>query len=198
MNIFIQTKERYKRKRQQLRIRLGFLQLIHKPVWNLLWLPMAAAFLLTAWGQKIAAGYLLSSDTIPEVLHPLFSYLLPITAFMFSILLVLAMLEWIGERTARWHESCLVVAFEAKHLIHKCPVLMDIYRVKGTGVTVLEFYSLIPYKAWIEKKDDIADAMNIHFVEEIQYSGNNRNRIILKTARGLKSENPGVLYDEEL
>lgn len=40
--------------------------------------------------------------------------------------------------------------------------------------------------------------MNIHFVEEIQYGGNNRNRIILKTARGLKNENPGVLYDEEL
>lgn len=198
MTILREIKDRYKRKKLHLRIRLGCLQLFHKPVWNLLWLPMAAAFLLTAWGQKIAAGCLLSGDTVPEVLHPLFSVLLPITAVMFSILLILAMLEWIGERTARWHEACLVVAFDAKHLIHKCPVLMDIYRIKGTGVTVLIFYSLIPYKAWIEKKEDIADAMNIHFVEEIQYSGNNRNQIILKTAKGLKNENPGVLYDEEL
>lgn len=101
MSEFIEIKDRYKRKRQRLRIRLGCLQLFHKPVWNLLWLPMAAAFILTAWGQKIAAGCLLSGDTIPEVLHPLFSVLLPITAVMFSILLILAMLEWIGERTAR-------------------------------------------------------------------------------------------------
>ena len=108
------------------------------------------------------------------------------------------MVEWIGERTARRSESSLVIAFDAKHLIHKCPVLMDIYRIKGTGVTVREFYSLIPYKDWIEKQDAIADAMNVHFVEEIQYSGNNRNRIILKTARGLKNEKQEVLYDEEL
>lgn len=37
-----EIKDRYKRKRLRLRIQLGFLQLFHKPVWNMLWLPMAA------------------------------------------------------------------------------------------------------------------------------------------------------------
>lgn len=198
MSIFIQTKECYKRKRQRLRIRLGFLQLIHKPFLNLLWIPIITAILLTAWGRKAAVDYLAHDNTIPAMLHPVLCWLVTVIAVILPILLVLSMLEWIGERTARRSESSLVVAFDAKHLIHKCPVLMDIYRIKGTDVTVREYYSLIPYKNWIEKQDAIADAMNVHFVEEIQYSGNNRNRIILKTASGFKNEKQEILYDEEL
>lgn len=198
MNKFNETKDRYNRKKQRLRIRLGFLQLVHKPLLNLLWIPIITAILLTAWGRKTVVDYLAHDNTFPAMLYPVFGWLVTIIAVILPILLVLSMLEWIGERTARRSESSLVVAFDAKHLIHKCPVLMDIYRIKGTDVTVREYYSLIPYKAWIEKKDAIADAMNVHFVEEIQYSGNNRNRIILKTARGLKNEKQEVLYDEEL
>ena len=73
--------------------------------------------------------------------------------------------------------------------------------IKGTGVTVREFYSPIPYKTWVEKQDAIADAMNVHFVEEIKYGGKNNNdgnKIIIKTAKGRKNTEQGVLYDEEL
>lgn len=198
MITFNEIQERYKRKKQRLRIRLGFLQLIHKPFLNLLWIPIITAVLLTAWGRKAAVDYLAHDNTIPAMLHPVLCWLVTVIAVILPILLVLSMLEWIGERTARRSESSLVVAFDAKHLIHKCPVLMDIYRIKGTDVTVREYYSLIPYKNWIEKQDAIADAMNVHFVEEIQYSGNNRNRIILKTASGFKNKKQEILYDEEL
>lgn len=167
MVTFNEIQDRYKQKKQRLRIRLGFLQLIHKPFYNLIWIVIVTASLLTAWGRKTAVDYLAHDNVIPSMLHPVFYWLVTVTAVILPILFVLSMVEWIGERTARRSESSLVIAFDAKHLIHKCPVLMDIYRIKGTGVTVREFYSLIPYKDWIEKQDAIADAMNVHFVEEI-------------------------------
>lgn len=120
--------------------------------------------------------------------------------FLIPALLILALLERIGELTARRDEAKLMVAFSANDLRNGCPILISKKKAKGTDVTVREFYSNIPYDVWIEKKEAVADAMNVHFVEEIQYGGKNNNngkRIVIKTAKGRKPADRGVLYDEE-
>lgn len=159
------------------------------------------ATILTAWGRKTALAYLANDKDIPQMIYSVFFYIITFIAVLLPILLIFSLFEWIGERTARWSESCLVMAFDAKHLRHGHPILLDKYKIKGTAVTVYVFYSPIPYKAWIEKQDAIADAMNVHFVEPIQYGGKNHadgNIIVIKTAKGRKNTEKGVLYDEEL
>lgn len=93
-----------------------------------------------------------------------------------------------------------MVAFSAKDLRNGCPILINKRKIRATDVTVREFYSNIPYDVWIEKKEAIADAMNVHFIEEIQYGGKSNNNgkiIVIKTAKGRKPTNRGILYDEE-
>lgn len=194
-------KERYKRKKQRSRVWLGFKQFRYKPFLNLLWIIVFMVSILIAWGRQTALDYLENNIDIPDMLYSFLGYIVTFMAVLLPVLIVLSVFEWIGEHTARRTESCLVVAFDAKHLRHGHPILLDKYKIKGTGVTVCEFYSPIPYKIWIEKQDAIADSMNAHFVEEIQYGGKNNvngQRIIIKTAKGRKNTKQGVLYDEEL
>ena len=71
-------------------------------------------------------------------------------------------------------------------------------KLKGTSAIKREYYSDIPLYVWEEKKNAIADAMNIRFVEEIQYGGRaNGKRVVIYTTSGRKVESKGKLYDEE-
>lgn len=195
-------KEQYKRKKQRLRIQLGFKQFIHKPILNLLWIPAIMVAILVIWGKEIVLDYLTYDIDIPQTLYSIFNSLITFITVLLLVLLVFAMLEIIGELTARKDENALLIAFGTKQCNFGCPILIDKYRIKGTKVTFREFYSLaIHYKLWIDRQDAIADAMNVHFVDEIKYGGKNNadgNRIIIKTAKGRKSIGQGALYDEEL
>ena len=76
---------------------------------------------------------------------------------------------------------------------------MDKRKVKGSNVTMREFYSAIPLEIWNTRKNAIADMMNLHFVEEIQYGGKaDGRRIVIFTAPGRIPTKRGTLYDEEL
>lgn len=198
----INIKEQYKRRKQRSRICLGAKQLIHNPILNLLWLPVIIAVILIIWGKKIVLYYLTYDIDIPQTLYSIFNGIITFIIALLLILLVFAMLEIIGELTARKDENALLIAFGTKQCNFGCPILINKYRIKGTKVTFREFYSLaIHYKLWIDRQDAIADAMNVHFVDEIKYGGKNNadgNRIIIKTAKGRKSIGQGALYDEEL
>ena len=75
---------------------------------------------------------------------------------------------------------------------------MDKRKVKGSNVTMREFYYTIPLDTWNTRKNAIADLMNIHFVEEIQYCVKSDGRIIvIFTAPGRKPTDRGTLYDKE-
>ena len=76
--------------------------------------------------------------------------------------------------------------------------MMEKRNVKG-DVTIREFYSDIPMKSWIEKKEELADAFNCHFVgEQIFYGGkSDGKRIVIVTAKGRKPVPRGNLYDDE-
>lgn len=182
--------------KQLMRLKLGFNQLIHKPILNLLWLfvGLFTAIIVILKNQTIEL------ITIPQIIEPIFNIALNIFIVLMPILLVLAILECIGELTARKDENKLMVAFSAKDLRNGCPILISKRKIKGTDVIVREFYSNIPYDVWIEKKEAIADTMNVHFIEEIQYGGkgnNNGKIIVIKTAKGRKPIDRGVLYDDE-
>ena len=108
-----------------------------------------------------------------------------------------SLIDVIGEFTARKDEAKLYVAFNSQELRNGCPILMDKKRMKS-NVTMREFYSDISMNSWIEKQEEIADAMNCHFVEKLRYGGKaDGKRIVMVTAKGRKNISRGNLYDEE-
>lgn len=182
--------------KQLMRLKLGFNQLIYKPILNLLWLLVCLATVIII----ILKNNVIEVITIPKLIEPAFDIALNIFVFLIPIIMIFAILEYIGELTARKDENKLMVAFSAKDLRNGCPILISKKKVKGTDVTIREFYSNISYDVWIEKKEAVADAMNVHFIEEIQYGGkgnNNGKIIVIKTAKGRKPTDRGILYDEE-
>lgn len=179
-----------------MRLKLGFNQLIYKPILNLLWLLVCFVTAIII----VLKNELTEIINIPQIIEPVFNIALNIFVFLIPIIMIFAILEYIGELTARRDENKLMVAFSSKDLRNGCPILINKRKIRGTDVTVREFYSNIPYDAWVEKKEAIADAMNVHFIEEIQYGGkgnNNGKIIVIKTAKGRKPIDRGILYDEE-
>lgn len=182
--------------KQLMRFKLGFNQLIHKPILNLLWLFVGLFIAIIV----VLKNKIIELITIPQLIEPVFDIALNIFVFLIPIIMIFAISKYIGELTARKDENKLMVAFSAKDLRNGCPILISKKKVKGTDVTVREFYSNIPYDIWIEKKEAIADALNANFVEEIQYGGkgnNNGKIIVIKSAKGRKPTDRGILYDEE-
>lgn len=186
--------QRKNRKKLSLRLRLGVLQLIHHPILNIVWfLVILVALLLIDW--KIE---LLKYVDIHNIEGQVIIYAMNFMNIFLPLVLSLFLLESIGEISARRDESNLMIAFDRNELRNGCPILMNKTKVKGSDVIIREFYSYIPYNSWLEKKDAIADAMNVHFVEEIEYGGkSDGNRILIKTARWRKRIKRDVLYDEE-
>ena len=187
--------EQRKRKENSLRFRLGFLQLIHIPILNMLLIPIAVLFI----GLWIGKNRLLTFLNVPELILPIFRYTLCIISIVIPIIILLCLIKYIGEISARKDEANLQQAFTKDELRNSCPILMDKKKVKGSNVTMREFYSSIPLEIWNTRKNAIADMMNIHFVEEIQYGGKaDGRRIVIFTAPGRIPTKRGNLYDEEL
>lgn len=187
--------ERRYRIKQYMRIRLGVLQLFERPYFNIFWIPLVILS-IGIWQQKEKAMIFFN---VPQILFPAFRYAVYAMSILIPILLLLCVLDTIGELSARRDESNLEIAFTEKELRNGCPILMNKKKVKGTDVTVREFYSNIPLKIWNEKINSISDSMNVHLVETIKYGGKgNGKRIVLCTATGRKPTERDDLYDEEL
>ena len=195
MNNIDYIQQRRNSKKQHLRIRLGILQMIHKPLVNLLFLPIIAGIVFL-WIKK---DLVFSIFDVPQILFPIYKYTILIMAILIPIICIFAVIEAIGNVTARKDEADLQDAFDRQELRNGCPVLMDKKRIKGSNVTMREFYSSIPMRIWIERQEDISDAMNIHFVEKLHYGGkSDGKRIVMYTAKGRKMASRGDLYDDEL
>lgn len=179
---------------QYLRLRLGVQQLINKPLLNILLIPVVTLFVVL-WKAKGKAMILFD---VPEILFSAFHFSVSFMAIMIPLLLLLLILETIGKLTARKDEVALLIAFDPKELRNGCPILMNKKKLKGTSVVKREYYSDIPLHIWKGKREAIADAMSISFVEEIQHAGKaNGKRIIIYTSAGRKAESREKLYDEE-
>lgn len=182
-------------RKQRLRIRLGILQMIYKPLLSLLLLPIIVGTIFL-WIKKDIA---FSVFDVPQMLFPIYKYSVLLIEVLLPIILIFAVIEIIGNVTARKDEADLQNAFNKQELRNGCPILMNKRRIKGSNVIMREFYSNIPMRTWLERQEDIADAMNVHFVEELCYGGkSNGKRIVMYTAQGRKITSRGTLYDEEL
>lgn len=174
-------------------MRLGILQTIHTPLLNLCFVPIVAGTVFL-WMKKDKAFSLFD---VPQILLPIYRYIIMIIAVLIPIICIVALIDVIGEFTARKDEAKLYVAFNSQELRNGCPILMDKKRMKS-NVTMREFYSDISMNSWIEKQEEIADAMNCHFVEKLRYGGKaDGKRIVMVTAKGRKNISRGNLYDEE-
>lgn len=181
------------RKKQWLRFKLGVSQIINKPMLNLFWILIALfAVLLIFIKDKLMNGF-----DVPHILAPVFEFAMNFSVIILPVLLSWYVIESIAEKTAIRDEANLILVFDSKVLKAGHPILISKKKVKGTNVIIREFFTYIPYNTWLGYKDAIADVMNVHFVEEIQYGGNHDgNRIVLKTAKGRKAIQREVMYDE--
>ena len=185
--------QRRNSKKQHLRLRLGIFQMIHIPLLNLFLVPIAVLTVFI-WIKK---DIVLTIFDVPQFLLPIYKYTLIILAVLLPLLFLLALIDSIGNITARKDEADLKEAFDSKELRNGYPILLKKKRIKGSNVTMREFYSSIPMKTWIEKQEDIADSMDVHFVEKLKYGGkSNGRRIIMYTAPGRETTARGKLYDE--
>ena len=181
------------RKKQMLRFKLGVSQLMNIPLLNLLWVLIAGiTVLLIFFKNKLLNGF-----NVPHILALAFEFAMNFAVISLPIILSWYLIEIIAEKTAISDEDNLILVFDSKVLKAGHPILISKKKIKGTDVIVREFFTYIPYNKWLEYKDAIADVMNVHFVEEIQYGGNHDgNRIVLKTAKGRKAIQRDVMYDE--
>lgn len=180
------------------RLGLGLRQLISRPYNNVV--PLLLILLFSElWKYK---GVLFPLKAAPAPLLPIFQHTFSVAVILIPLTFLMGFLEFLGNMTARRDEADLMIAFTEKDLRNGYPLLISRKKIKGTNVTIREFYSNIPLKTWIDRKEELADQMNVRFVEPcIEYGGkrnDNGNRIRLYTTPGRKRSERGNLYDNEL
>lgn len=186
--------KRRKRRKEFYRIRLGMLQMLRKPYLAIMILPIifGAVFI---WQER--AKVLQVFDVSP-LLEKMYDYIYCILAIFLPIILLIAVLESIGEITARKIEADLQETFNEKELRNGSPILVDKRRIKHTDVIEWELYSEIPLEIWEKRQNAIQDLMCVSFVDKIKRNINNSRRIILTTRKGRGKREIGVVEDDEL
>lgn len=191
-NKYIQKK--LSRKKNIYRCKLGMTQMIHFPLLNILLLPIIILTVII-W---INIDYAFKAFDVPEIILPIYTVTIRVFGVLIPLLLVCGLINVIGFITSRKDEALVQMAFREKELRNGSPILMYKRKDRRTGVTTREWYSPIPMKLWVERQEEIADAMNIHFVQKFMYGGkSNGNRIVMCSAEGREATARGVLYDEE-
>lgn len=192
------NKSRRNRLKVYFRLKLGLYQLINRP-YNSPVLLLLLLLFLVLWGNR---NVLFSLVAVPKILTSMYSFSLSAIAILIPTILLVGFLKFLGDKASIHYEACLIMAFSPKELRNGHPILISCKKVKGVNIKVLEFYSQIPLQIWLDKKESIADLMNIHFVEPcIEYGGKKGdigNRIRLYIVPGRKRPERGALYDDEL
>lgn len=187
------NKNRYNRKKQWYRFKLGIQQAINYPLINLAWIVFAIGLYFLILGRNIA----LNSIDVPQILEPIYRWCLLLFIIIFPLLLLVAFLQGIAEAIARRDEADVYRVFSDKRDVkNEAPILIYKKKVKNKDVIIREFYTTIPMERWQDRKEAISDIMNIHIIGDIEYSNHNGNRIIFKSAKGRKPMERGVLYDD--
>lgn len=106
-------KEDYRKRRRNriqrwYRVRLGAIQMINKPVLNIVLLPVII-FSIIIWGKQ---DLLLVLFKVSDFWMPIYRYMSIILVILFPIISILAIFDTIGNITARKDEADLQEAFE--------------------------------------------------------------------------------------
>jgi hypothetical protein len=186
---------RRNRKRLSLRIITG-LSAIRKRPWKVALLIIAAFAVSVVWGciEKSLPAIEFFALPLAEIVQ----WTVKIFMFLLYFYSLAGLIIFLGTpRNARRIEDRLFLAFERNDLIiNGCPILVSRERIKGTKIYILDFYSMgIALRRWEELQAEIEDALNVNLVEPIQYRGNNRNRILLYCAHGVKPLERGDLIE---
>lgn len=194
MNQYIQ--ERYNRKKIGSRISLGIQTLIQKPTINLVWVLVVACVFALVYGE----GEFMSLYESESFLREVMDVVIRIVNITVPIVLALAIVETIGELTARKDEADLLLVFGNKRdIINQPPILIKKRIDKKHGTIQREFYTSISMEKWQENKEAIFDRLNEHLIGDFCYGGkrrNNGNHIYFETRKGRKVQERGTLYDE--
>ena len=135
---------------------------------------------------------------IPMIILPVYAVTVKALGVMIPLILARGLIDAIGTLTARKDEALIQMAFKETELRNGSPILIYKRKDKKTGVTIREWYSPIPMNLWVERQEVIADAMNIHFVQNFRYGGrSNGNRFVMYSAEGREATSRGVLYDDD-
>lgn len=188
-------KEMSIRKKSWYRMRLGASYFKEIPLLNCIWVFLVIEIvLLEFWKNKMLEVF-----NVPEFMLPIYSTCLIIIEIILPIFSIIAIFKGIGELVARKEEADLMFVFKGLDIRGREPILVKKKKIKEKGIIILEYYSKIPMEVWQERKETIADVMNVTFVEDITYGGKgnrNGNRIVMKTVKGRKPADRGVLYDD--
>lgn len=194
------NQNRFNRRTQLYRLKLGLQQILNYPLLNILWIVFAAGvYALVIFIKKISAnmGTLIG---IP-VLKSIFDSSMKIAVIIIPIICAISIIYSIGHFFAIKDESDLKTVFESKgYMKNQTTILCYKKKDRRTGVTIRQFYTSIPMSTWQKQKHAICDRMNIHLIGEITYGGKDRNNghlIYFESAKGRKPIERGDLYDDE-
>lgn len=191
-NQYIQQK--WNRKRNFCHWKLGIMEMIQFPLLNILLLPIIALTVII-W---LKMDYAFTVFDVPKIIFPFYAVIIKAFGVLIPITLVWGLIDVIGSVIARKDEALMQMAFNGKELRNGSPILMYKCKDKKTGVTKREWYSPIPMKLWVEHQEEIADAMNIHFVQNFRYGGkSNGSNIVMYSAESREVMARGVLFDDE-
>jgi len=189
------NEEQYNRKKSWYRIRLGASRFKEIPLLNFIWVILIVEIaLLDIWKDKILEVF-----DVPEFFSPIFSGCLVAIEIILPIFSIIAILQGIGELVARKDEADLIFSFKGLDIRGREPILVRKNKIKKKGIIIREYYTTIPMAEWQERKESIADVMNVSFAGDITYGGKgnrNGNFIVMNTVKGRKRADRGVLYDD--
>lgn len=187
---------RYSRLKQSYRFKLGIQQLIIHPLLNLIWLLFGVGTVLVI----VVKDKLVNCIEVYPMLKPVFEVCMEILVIIFPLLCAIGIVQVIGYCTAIKDEADMRLVFgDKRDIMNQSPILIYKKNIRKKGVIIREFYTAIPMVRWQEKKDAIADRLDIHILGEMEYGGRNNNignHIIIKSAKGRKNMERGVIYDD--
>lgn len=189
------------RRRVIVRSRLlnGFLRLFKQP-WTLILPLLLAVVVILAWRNRVKLSLPGSNSSLPELVE-LWQITLSTFIVVLALLLLWGILALLGTpRQAKKIDSALLhIGLVDRYDFG--PTLLHIQPIKGTTVRKMTFYSKgIAITHWVERKDDISDVLNVHFVEQPVYGGrkgNHRNYIVLTVAPGADDQPTATLYEDD-
>lgn len=184
MNNIKFNEQRYRRKINIYRLKVGIQQFINYPLLNLFWGIFAIGIVLLV----IVKRRFMSNMEV----HPLFVTIFPLCMNVILIIVpvILAMgLIWaIGNWFAVRDEADLEIIFG--DIINQVPILIYKKKDRKSGVIKREFYTTIPMERWQEKKEAICDRMNVYLVGDITYGGKKRIKEIISILNRQKAGSP--------
>lgn len=191
------NEQRYSKKKQECRFRLGIQQFLNYPILNLLWVLLTGGVVLMVIAEK---RFVANVEVYP-LFETIFSACMTIMLVIFPVICAIGLIQLVGYCFAIRDEADMEIVFGDKCDVKNQPPLL-FYKKKDrrSGVTKRVFYTSIPMEKWREKKDAICDRLDIHLIGDIMYGGKKHdkgNQICFESAEGRITAEREIMYDDE-